>query len=145
MTRSGYTDDSEYLELYRGRVANTIKGRNSQKFLREMLAAFDAMPVRILIYGDLIDAKGNCCAIGAVCKSRGLDLRLVDQEDPEAIGRLMAISTTLAAEIEYENDEGGDWRRDPETPWQRWKRMREWIDAKIIKPDSPEGSDGSQT
>ena len=36
MSRSGYTDECEYLDLYRGKVERAIKGKRGQKFLQEL-------------------------------------------------------------------------------------------------------------
>jgi hypothetical protein len=45
MSRSGYSDDLDPLALgrWRGRVASAMRGKRGQAFLREMLAAMDAM------------------------------------------------------------------------------------------------------
>lgn len=129
MSRSGYIDDYEFLDLYRANVDRAIAGKRGQAFLKEMAAAMDRMPEKVLIVGKLIDAAGNCCAIGTVCKARGLDISGVDYEDPEAVGRLVKISRSLAAEIEFENDDKDGWR--PTTPAERWQRMRNWIDENL--------------
>jgi len=72
MSRSGYSDDccGYELNLYRGRVARTIKGKRGQAFLKELGEAMDKMPVKELIESKLIDDKGSCCTIGVVCKSK---------------------------------------------------------------------------
>jgi len=131
MSRSGYVDDLETYELnlYRGRVAQTIKGKRSQNFLRELAKAMDAMPEKVLISNQLINNDGDCCAIGVICKLRGLDVSKVDYEEPKEVGALVDISSILAAEIEYENDEGAFYS---ETPEKRWSRMRKWVDENII-------------
>ena len=49
MSRSGYTDDMEDMWqhiCWRGAVASAIRGRRGQAFLREMLAAMDAIAGR---------------------------------------------------------------------------------------------------
>jgi len=129
MTRSGYVDDCEYLELYRGSVMRAIRGKRGQAFLNELAESMDAMDEKILITEDLIDSEGNCCAIGVVCKSRNLDVTNVDCYDPETVGNLMGIARSMAAEIEFMNDERGY----VETPPQRWQRIRQWVDKNIIK------------
>ena len=127
MSRSGYTDDCENLELYRATVERSIKGRRGQAFLRELATAMDAMPDKVLIRNELIDAEGDCCTIGVVCKARELDVSAVDHEDPQAVGDLVGIARSMAAEIEFENDD--DWHlAKAETPEQRWIRMRKWVD-----------------
>lgn len=130
MSRSGYTDclESQELNLYRGRVARTIKGKNSQAFLREMARAMDAMPEKVLVADELITDEGDCCAIGTVLKARSVDVSHVDPDCPEQVAEVAGISRTLSAEIEYENDEGGSYN---ETPDERWRRMRRWTERNI--------------
>lgn len=130
MSRSGYSDDYEHMNLYRATVERSINGKRGQAFLKELIQAMDEMPIKRLIDGELIAASGEVCAIGAVCKSRGLDVEGIDVEDPDTVGQLVGISRTMAAEIAFENDEGS--RRD-ETPEQRWVRVRGWAEAELIK------------
>lgn len=125
MSRSGYVDDLDPTDLilYRGRVERALRGKRGQYFLRELLTALDAMPEKELIADELVREDGACCAIGVVCKARNLDVRDIDYHDPEAVGRAVNIARSMAAEIEYENDEG-TYRE--ETPSERWHRMRNW-------------------
>jgi hypothetical protein len=116
--------------LYRGMIERTIRGKRSQAFLHEMAAAMDAMPEKRLIADELISKTGEVCAIGTVCKARGLDVNGVDLEDRESVGRLVGISGSLAAEIEYENDEGSHSRS--ETPEKRWTRVRSWVASCLL-------------
>lgn len=46
MSRSGYSDDIDNWDLikWRGQVASAIRGKRGQLFLRELLAALDALP-----------------------------------------------------------------------------------------------------
>lgn len=128
MSRSGYSDDVEFLELYRASVRRAIRGKRGQRFLHELAATMDAMPEKRLIMHELIAENGEMCTIGTVCKIRGIDVSGVDVEDPESIGQLVGISRSMAAEIEYENDECGSCN---ETPEQRWTRMRAWVQSEI--------------
>lgn len=130
MSRSGYSDECEYLDLYRGNVERTIKGKRGQAFLREMAKALDEMPEKKLISGELVGESG-VCAIGAVCKARGLDVRKVDEFDPHEVADLVGISTPLAAEIAYLNDDNDFYYRRHETPEERWQRMRKWVQENI--------------
>ena len=132
MSRSGYNDDceDETIGLYRNAVDRAIRGKRGQSFLREMAAAMDAMPVKELIADQLVTDAGAVCAIGAVCQARGIDVSDLDyEENPEAVGGAVGISTALAAEIQYWNDEG-TWK--PETPAERWQRMRKWTAERIV-------------
>ncbi len=128
MSRSGYSDDCEYVNLYRGRVERAIKGSRGQAFLKELAKAMDEMPEKKLITDELINSKGEMCTIGVVCKLRGLDVSGIDVYDSNRVGSLVDIASSMAAEIEYENDECGYVH---ETPEQRWVRMRKWVQENI--------------
>lgn len=123
MSRSGYSDDCEHVWLWRRTVDNAMFGRRGQLFLRRLRDALDAMPVRRLISGELVSADGEVCALGAVDPNIPVD----DPEDRKAVARHFNIAPALAAEIAYVNDEEF-WR---ETPEQRWRLMREWVEALI--------------
>ena len=129
MSRSGYSDncDGWALICWRGAVASAIKGKRGQAFLRELLDALDAMPVKELITDDL-ERDGAYCALGVVGARRGLDLKAIDAEDPEEVAKHFEIARALAAEIEFENDEG---MFASETPDHRWTRMRRWTAENI--------------
>jgi len=135
MSRSGYVDDCEGLSLWRQAVANAINGKRGQAFLRETLAALDAMPVKRLITSELVGAQGECCTLGAVAIRREMDVEGIDYDDPEDVGKAFGISRAMAAEIEWMNDEfpfNTLWpRRTPETPEERWARMRAWVVRQI--------------
>jgi hypothetical protein len=130
MSRSGYSDDCENLELYRASVERALKGKRGQAFLRELAAAMDAMLEKALIAGELITPEGDCCAIGTVCKARGVDVSKVNYDDPDSVARAIGVARSMAAEIEYENDEGS---RRAETPAERWQRMRKWVNDNLIQ------------
>ena len=135
MSRSGYSEDfDEYgsLNLYRAIVERSIAGKRGQIFLKELANAMDAMPIKRLITGDLINSSNECCAIGVVCKYRKIDVSDIDCEDPEDVGEAVGISRSMAAEIEYENDE--NYHSISETPEGRWNRMREWVSKNLKLP-----------
>lgn len=138
MSRSGYSDDPEPWDLirWRGAVMSAIRGKRGQAMLRELLAAMDAMPKKELITDDLVDADGCYCTLGALGAARGMDLASIDAEDPDSVAEAFGIPRALAAEIEYENDDGGPWlpHHQKETPAQRWVRMRAWV-AKHLKDE----------
>jgi hypothetical protein len=98
------------------------------------------MPTKRLIAGNIQDASGQVCALGA------LDPTAPKYDDDEWDGewdghaRKLAvhfrIAPALASEIVYMNDEYESWRLRDETPEQRWTRMRAWVEAQIL-PDEP--------
>jgi len=126
MSRSNYSDDYEYFDLYRGTVERSIKGKRGQKFLRELADTLDKMQTKRLIKSELISDAGECCTIGTVCRARGIDVSKVDVYDPYEVGALVGISRSMAAEIEYENDES-HFAFSDESPEDRWTRMRKWV------------------
>jgi hypothetical protein len=132
MSRSGYDDNCENYWaqiMWRGAVASAIRGRRGQAFLREMLAAMDALPEKKLVHGEL-EADGAVCAIGSVGRARGIDMARLDPDDAEGVAATFKISTALVREIVFENDEAfGYWRE--ETPEGRFSRMRAWIVAHL--------------
>lgn len=132
MSRSGYSDDyddTDYpLALYRGAVASSMRGKRGQSLLRELAEAMDAMPVKRLITHDLVK-DSDACALGVVSNARGLDVTNLDPYDIESVAGKFNIAECLAREIVYINDE--HWK--PETPEERWQRMRKWVEHKLQK------------
>jgi hypothetical protein len=133
VSRSGYTEDCNHLELYRGAVLRAIRGKRGQRLLLEMGRALDAMPVKELV-AETIVAEGQVCALGSVAVARGMDVAELDVHDGEAVGKAFGIAESLAREIAYENDEGS---YRCETPAERWKRMRAWGNAHLLPVDPP--------
>lgn len=135
MSRSGYSDslDNGELAMWRGTIASATRGKRGQQFFRDLVAALDQMPVKRLIDGDLESDEGEVCALGALAKAKGAALEPNDTYDYEKLGSTFNIARQLAQEVMYENDEGGPWRRpsDPETPEQRWERVRKWAASQI--------------
>lgn len=137
MSRSGYSDDcdSEWgLICWRGAVASAIRGRRGQAFLREMLAAMDALPEKKLI-AEEFSRSGAVCAIGSVGAARGLDMNGLDPHDRETVAGTFGIAPALAAEIMFENDQ--DFRMSEEAPEARFMRMRSWIVGQLIEWEQP--------
>ena len=108
MSRSGYTDDCENLGLWRGAVERAIKGRRGQAMLRDLLAALDAMPEKVLVPDSLVDAEGDFCTLGALGHARGIELSNLDPEDPDAVAAAFGIAPAMVREIVYMNDEFDD-------------------------------------
>lgn len=136
MSRSGYSDDGDGcdMNLYRATVDRALAGKRGQLFLQGLAKALDDMPVKRLIAHELVAENGEACAIGAYCQAKGIDTKDVDYEHPSAVGRLVNISSSMAAEIEYENDERIE---REETPEQRWTRMRKWVADNLITSEKP--------
>jgi hypothetical protein len=133
MSRSGYSDECDDSDGYwglikwRGQVTSAIRGKRGQAFLRELLEALDAMPVKRLIKNEFWN--GEACALGVIAQKRGLDLISVDPDDYDRLAELLGIAHQLVQEIEWENDEA----LGHCTPEQRWHWMRSWIAGKLIE------------
>lgn len=130
MSRSGYSDDGDYLELYRATVDRALKGARGQHFLRKLRTALDAMSVKWLITDQIADKAGQVCALGAVDPNTE-----IDPEDIERVAAHFGIAHSMAAEIVYMNDEYYSWRTRDETPEERWTRMRAWVEKEIVPYD----------
>jgi hypothetical protein len=141
MSRSGYTDavdDHWQLIRWRGAVKSALRGKRGQAFLREMLAALDAMPAKQLIQNELELPHGPVCAIGRVGRARGVDMSTIDPEDYEQIAELFGVSRALVQEIEHINDDDFCYRK--ETPEQRFERVRQWVVKQLERKASREHS-----
>lgn len=133
MSRSGYSedfDDNWMLIIWRGAVASAINGKRGQAFLKDLLNAMDAMPEKKLI-ADELECEGAVCAIGALGRSRGLDMSKLDPEDIDTVAAAFGISGALAKETVWMNDDGGSYK---ETSEQRFERMRSWVASQIKEP-----------
>lgn len=135
MSRSGYSDDCENINLWRGAVDRALGGRRGQAFLREMRDAMDALPEKKLIKDDL-EKDGSVCAIGAVGRARGVDMSKVDPEDNSGIANVFGLPFSMACEIMYLNDEHEEYDRENkrwivETDEERFARLRRWVETKI--------------
>jgi hypothetical protein len=161
VSRSGYSEDMDdqwALIRWRGAVNSAIRGKRGQSFLRELLAALDAMPQKALIADELATADGEFCALGVVGAARGIDMEKIDPHDPESVAPAFGIAEALAREIVYHNDEAcDDWMwcdieiAGPMRPWlyerhrvsrsmpdpnaaeKRWRHMRAWVAEQIAK------------
>ncbi len=130
MSRSGYDYDGDgNINLYRGSVERALRGKRGQAFLREMVTALDAMPIKALVADEIVRDSEHVCAMGAVALARGLDVSSLDAEDGAAVGRTLGIAESMAREIAFENDD--DFGGGRETPAARWTRMRAWAVAHL--------------
>lgn len=138
MSRSGYVEDyhgdDENLRFGRwaGRVASALRGKRGQKFLRDFVAALDAMPDKRLVTDELETAEGEVCGLGAVGRYRKIAMANVDVENHDTLGGLFDIAPCLAAEVMHQNDQDFISRAHMDTPEQRWTRMRAWAVKQII-------------
>lgn len=165
MSRSGYTDDCDdnwRLIMWRGAVNSALRGKRGQAFLREALAALDALPEKALASESLATADGEFCTLGAVGRLRGIDMAALDPEDYTEVAKAFGISEAMAREIVYENDEivdewdfveveicgpmrirWPDWgrhKRSVRVPakgaaQRRWWHMRNWVQQHIKSAD----------
>jgi hypothetical protein len=127
MSRSGYSEDLDTWDLirWRGQVASAIRGKRGQKLLSELVAALEALPDKRLIAGELETETGELCALGAVGKRRGIDMRNLDPDEPEQVAGAFDIAPQLAREIVYCNDEYAG------SPEQRYERMLRWAKDRL--------------
>ena len=131
MSRCGYSDDIENWSLirWRGAVTSAMRGKRGQEFLIELLAALDALPKKELVANEL-EVEGSYCTLGAIGAARGVDLKQLDPNETKQVSEAFGIANAMAREIMFENDEGGGFWQ-PETPAERWARMREWVARQI--------------
>lgn len=147
MSRSGYSYDYDPWDniRWRGQVASAIRGKRGQQLLREAKVALETMPEKRLVTSSFERTDGEVCTLGAVGRARGVDLTPLNKaanpdgyETPapcsEEAGAALNIARQMAAEMMYENDEGGPYR---ETPEERHARMYRWVVDHIIEePDA---------
>lgn len=141
MARHGYTDDCDdelAMGRWRGVVASSIRGKRGQAMLRELAAALDAMPEKCLVAGTLQTRDGDCCAIGSLCRVKGIDLTAHEDDDEYdlselngALAKELGVAECLVQEIEWINDESGPHDMTPE---QRWVWVRAWVGKKTKEP-----------
>lgn len=137
MSRSGYSDDwyeDNRAGLYRGAVERAMTGKRGQAALHELLAALDAMPDRALAAESLVTADGKFCTLGVLGHARGLDMRLLDPVDFDAVAKAFGLATSMVREIAFENDDDFAYTFD-ETQENRWRRMRAFVAAQIKTPN----------
>lgn len=147
MSRAGYSEDIDQWALirWRGQVASATRGRRGQKLLSDLLSALDAMPEKALIISELETEDGGVCALGALGKVRGIDMRKLDPEEPDAVAAAFGVASPLAREIVYMNDDYFDYeyvgnQRVEISPEKRWKKMRTWVAAQIsVLQETPAG------
>lgn len=131
MSRSGYSDDCEDIWLYRQAVDRAINGKRGQAFFTDLVEALDAMPEKRLITSAFSTPDG-CCALGVLGRHKGVDLSDLEHEEEHvnhrAVAKRFNIAKSLSAEVQFMNDEWDS----PETPEQRWQRMRRWAASNLV-------------
>ena len=158
MSRSGYVDDmcDEWaLIRYRGAVKSAIRGKRGQAFLREMLAALDAMPEKRLISGalvfdgqpdipwnvrphedviiggdQLVTGYGETIRVGEVCAmgclGRARGAKMEGVDAHDAPQVAGLFGIAEALAREIAHVNDEDWWGE-NTPENRFKRVRKWV------------------
>jgi hypothetical protein len=143
MSRHGYSDDYGYddntIHLYRGAVERAIAGKRGQTLLRDLIEALEAMPEKKLAHGQVpgtdeddeeyaLVHEGGCCALGALGLARGMDTSKIRAHAPHNVARAFDIAQSMAAEIEYVNDDMA-----PSDPEKRWQYVYEWAKRNLVE------------
>lgn len=135
MSRSGYSDDCDNLELWRATVDRAMKGKRGQKALQEIVEALDKMPEKKLIHESF--TVGGFCTLGVLAQHRNVDVSDLNPKekdgevwpvDRKTVSARLDIAPSMVAEIMFMNDE---WWGGPETPEERWSRMRQWAQSHL--------------
>ncbi len=141
MSRCGYNedggDDDLALGRWRGQISSALRGKRGQRFLRDLVAALDAMPVKELVSGELETQEGAVCALGCLAKHQEKSVKVSqdwDESDWDKLGEAFNIAPQLAQEVMWINDDDNGrnyYRRvDPDNA-KRWRDVREWATRNI--------------
>lgn len=159
MSRSGYSDECDGWDSirWRGAVTSALRGQRGQAFLKELIAALDAMPEKVLAADSLVNADGEFCTLGVVGAARGIDLGKLDPEDYDQVAKAFGLAPAMVREIVFENDEGcisggsyewfevcgplrsqqqrhrSVWVPDPQAGVKRWAAMRRWAEKQLVE------------
>lgn len=137
MDRSNYSEDCYGWDLirWRGAVAQSIRSKRGQAFLKELLTALDAMPVKELVRGELVTPQGEVCAMGSVLVRRGVDAKDLDEYDYDQIASIAGVAPALVREIEFINDDCYTGRLASEhgitEGARRYSIVRQWVKSNI--------------
>lgn len=141
MSRSNYSEgiDNWQLIRWRGAVSSALHGKRGQAFLRELLAALDALPEKRLIENSLTaddDDQCGVCALGAVGLARGMDMSEMTEYDGDWDSSNFGISDAMAREIMFINDDGYYFSpRDSDRGKTRFNRVRSWAESHLRGED----------
>ena len=112
MSRSGYSDDCDNLELWHAAVNRAMKDKRGQKALQEIVEALDKMPEKKLIQGSF--TVGGFCTLGALAQYRNIDVSDFNPEENDGevwpvnrktVSARLDIAPSMVAEIMFMNDE----------------------------------------
>lgn len=137
----GESDDPLDWGRYEAAKRATLRGKRSQAFLRELVAALDALPQPELSEGALGDRRTGCvCVLGAIALAQGDSFDDLAKDNgnwsPDDAAKWYSISPTLANEIISAND---DWRdgNAVDVRRSRWRHVRAWAVHHLIEPAQP--------
>ena len=137
MSRSGYSEDCETIQLYRANVERSIQGKRGQALLRELKDALLALPEKKLCSEFFANTQtGEVCALGAVALHRKIksgmsvveaikeiDAKYPEGEDARSAAKEFNIAECLAAEITFVNDEMWNYKDDES----RYDGVLKWV------------------
>lgn len=148
--RIGYSEDEDYpgqFELWQANCRRSIKGKAGQAALRELEQALLALPEKRLIAGELENAEGEVCALGALKKYQGVEVESDPECEMEEVGVELGMPRLVAWKVVALNDEeicghhvtlagpiqsrytGGGYLRQyvPPTPEERYEKVLAWV------------------
>jgi hypothetical protein len=141
MMRISYSEEEDFpgqFGLWQGNCDRSINSKAGQAALRELEAALLALPDKRLIAGELENADGEVCAIGALAKFRQHAPHADPECEMEEIGIELGMPAMVAWKVVALNDLELDRRWDKETgqlvaitPEERYERVlaqvRKWL------------------
>jgi len=143
MSRLYYDEDWDYSGLQQGWLRSAVRGKRGQSFLRELVAALDALPTPELSAGALEDEQsGCCCAFGAVRRLRGPENVKIcfhpEEEDvsPCDLAEPFGVSSTLAWAVVQVNEDMAESNTE-RARRRRWADVRAWA-VRHLLPTSGE-------
>lgn len=149
MSRISYCDDEDFQNqayLWQANQERSINGRKGQAALRELESALLALPEKRLIAGELENAVGEVCAVGALAKFKGKENpRVAANEDkvpledsevlPEELEEVtidlaqeLGMPRMIAVAVVHENDDC--WPASI-TPEQRYNKVLAWTQQQL--------------
>ena len=135
MSRSGYSSGYNNTHgLWRNAVQRSIDGKRGQYMLRDLLAALDAMPNKVLTAESIVTVDGEFCALGALGHARGLDMKPLDSENWNAVAKAFRVAPALIREIAFNNDdedEKDNYSGISRSDGERWRYIRSWVSRQI--------------